>query len=210
MKHKVWEIKNSLTDEQKDHIDNIIMSNDFPWYFQKKSTTNEFLYFSHMLLARGDDDRADHIPTPQYYFFENILKQSCKLVDLNVKKVLRACLNLNINCFDRGFPHGDPHIDFEIPHKLGIIYLNDCKGDTHIFKETHSIDNGIGHTYPLLEHLKKPLTIFKTIKPEKYKVLIFDGKHYHATSYPGFNDRRVIAVFNFQTEDDYGKTSDKK
>ena len=202
MSYKIWEIKNSLTDEQKEHIDNIVLSNNFPWYHQNYSTSNNFMYFSHMLLARGEDN-----PTPQYYFFENILKQSCKHINLNVKKVLRACLNLNVNCFDDTIPHGDPHIDFEMPHKLGIIYLNDCEGDTHIFNEKHSMDNGIGHTYPIQEHLKKPLTIFKSIKPEKYKVLIFDGQHYHATSYPAKNDRRVIAVFNFQTEDDYGKTN---
>ena len=40
------------------------------------------------------------------------------------------------------------------------------------------------------------------IEPEKYKVLIFDGKHYHATGYCNKHERRVICIFNFITEDD--------
>lgn len=203
MKHKIWEIKNSFTEEQKNYIDNHILSNSFPWYFQPVSTTEKFLFFSHMLIPRGDDPSiTDLTPSNEFPFFEQILKQSCELVDLKLKTILRGCLNLNVNCFDNQYLHGDPHTDFGIPHKLAIIFLNDCQGPTHIFKETYDTFKVKNSTYPIEEHLKNPLTIYKKILPEKYKVLIFDGKHYHATSYPARNDRRVIAVFNFQTEDD--------
>jgi len=209
MNHKIWEIKNILNDNEKEHIEKYILSNDFPWYFQPVSTTEKFLFFSHMLMPRADDPMVtDFKKSDEFSFFENILLRACDAVNLKIKTMMRGCLNLNVNCFD--YKHGDPHIDFKMPHKLGIIYLNDCEGDTHIFKQTYKDIDFKNSTMSIDEHIKNPLDLFKTIKPEKYKVLIFDGKHYHATSYPAKNDRRVIAVFNFQTEDDYGETSDKK
>jgi hypothetical protein len=202
MKHKIFEIKNSLEKDQINYIENVVLSNNFPWYFQESSTTDKFQYFSHMLLPRIEDFNYNSPEHENFNFFKNILLNSCNKVDLKVKKILRACLNLTVNCFDNHYIHGDVHTDYNIPHKLGIIYLNDCKGPTYIFDETYESFNCYDNTYLIDDFLKKPIPLLKKIEPEKYKVLIFDGKHYHATGYCNKHERRVICIFNFTTEDD--------
>ena len=201
MKHKIFEIKNSLKKEEKYLIENVVLSNNFPWYFQDTSSSNKFQYFSHMLLPRIEhfDDNAPEYSN--FNFFKNILINSCNKVDLKVKKILRACLNLTVNCFENQYIHSDAHTDNDIPHKVGIIYLNDCKGPTYIFDETCDSFKCKNNLYLIDDFLKKPLKILKKIEPEKYKVLIFDGKHYHATGYCNKHERRVICIFNFTTED---------
>jgi hypothetical protein len=202
MKHKIFEIKNSLKKEEKDYIKNIVLSNNFPWYFQNSSSSDKFQYFSHMLLPRIEyfnENAPEHF---HFNFFKNILINSCTKVDLKVKKILRACLNLTVDCFEKQYIHSDPHIDNDIPHKVGIIYLNDCKGPTYIFDETYDSFKCKNNLYLIDDFLKNPLKILKKIEPEKYKVLIFDGKHYHATGLCNKNERRVICIFNFTTEDD--------
>jgi hypothetical protein len=201
MNQKIFEFKNTLNNEQKKFIDNYVLTNNFPWYFQDSSTTDKFQYFSHMLLPRIENFNENAPEHENYNFFKNILLNSCNLANLKVKKILRSCLNLTTNCFKNEYIHGDVHTDYPFPHKLGIIYLNDCKGDTFIFNETHNSFKVYDNTYLIDDFLKKPITILKRIKPEKYKVLIFDGEHYHATGYCDKHERRVICVFNFTTYD---------
>ena len=74
-----------------------------------------------------------------------------------------------------------PHIDFDIPHTTALYYVNDSDGETIFFDE-----NG---------------TITDKIKPEKNKLIIFDGSKMHASSSPTYATNRIVINFNYVCTD---------
>ena len=43
---------NFLTEEETKVIDDEILANTFPWYYQKYSTSNKFPFYSHVIVPR--------------------------------------------------------------------------------------------------------------------------------------------------------------
>ena len=70
-----------------------------------------------------------------------------------------------------------PHVDAEIPHTTALYYVNDSDGDTHFFSENGEVE--------------------QTVKPEKGKLVIFDGLKMHASSCPTLATNRIVINFNY-------------
>jgi ABC-type uncharacterized transport system substrate-binding protein len=70
-----------------------------------------------------------------------------------------------------------------------MIYLNNTDGETIVYDKRFDNKNSL-----LLSHKMK---ILKTIKPELYKIVCWDGSYYHAATYPKDNNRRVVFVATF-------------
>jgi hypothetical protein len=104
--------------------------------------------------------------------------------------------NLTLNSAGSSLKHHLPHIDSFFPHYVAIYYVNDSDGDTIIFNETNdSYDSGDAD----INKIKTgPFTIKRRVTPKKGKVLIFEGKYYHTSSWPIVNKCRSVININLE------------
>jgi hypothetical protein len=187
------ETKNIYTTEELNTVNNGILGNDFPWYYQKLSTTEKFPFFSHGLIQRYDHlkeepkSNSDVLP-----FFTNIFKRFCEQHKIKFNKITRACMNLVVHRADN-YENTDPHVDHEFKHKVFMLYLNDAEGDTKIFNEVYKKS----YKGNCVKDVDKKYTVLKRIRPEQGKAVCWDGKYYHAASFPKPGTRRIVVVFTF-------------
>ena len=105
---------------------------------------------------------------------------------LDVKKLFRIRAGLFFKNPDIT-PHVC-HVDATIPHTTAVYYVNDCDGDLIIFNETYK-----SHPYKKPEFPEEMVRF----KPSKGKLVLFDGQHYHSSSYPTQKPLRLAITFNF-------------
>ena len=81
--------------------------------------------------------------------------------------------------------HNQPHVDFPeselVEHFTCLYYINDSDGPTVVFNEKTKSEK---------------YTIKYECHPEKNKLFVFDGKHYHASSCPKHHDARLAITIN--------------
>jgi len=158
-------------------IENYLLNNNFPWFYQKESlqssmpkkykiqtkdTFNEF-QMSHKFIDKGKIN-SQHI---------GIIVELLKELKMETSQILRCKANLKFKTTTNK-KHNIFHIDNPNSHKVLIYYVNNSDGDTYL-----KLNNSI-----------------KTVKPKKGRVLTFDGKIMHAANHPKKNDKRLIINFN--------------
>lgn len=131
MKYKI--IDNFLEKENFKHIQNIVTSSDFPWYFQKlindkHSLKDNTCYFTHTVFNQKYNS----------IFFEN-----CFIFTEKLK--VKSYLKIKLNCFpsSKELKTYEAHKDFEFKHKAAVFYINTNDGFTILEKKIkiESIEN---------------------------------------------------------------------
>ena len=115
-------------------LKNKVMGEDFKWTFGTKlnhnQTNNNDTYFAQVIYQ-------NHIPlTVLWEDIDYILNEH-----LHARGVLRAKANLYLKTPE--IVEHAKHVDFDIPHKGAIIYLNTCDGFTRLDDGTkiESVEN---------------------------------------------------------------------
>jgi hypothetical protein len=74
-----------------------------------------------------------------------------------------------------------------------VYYVNDCDGDLVIYEETYEdLTEAEAH--------QTQLVVKKRFKPGKGRMALFNGKHFHASSFPTQTPLRIAITFNFEIE----------
>jgi len=149
--------ENALTTNELSFIDNVVLQNHFPWFYQAQSIPTEkkysnltYPFFSHNLMLRAETKNKEPgiINSEHFNFFYNIFKRNCP----SFKFLLRMSLNLT---FYHDTEYGDIHVDHNFDHSNMIIYLNKfTNGPTYLFDDnfnkTHTIESkyNSGCTFP--------------------------------------------------------------
>ena len=171
------EDKNFLTTDQIDFIDTFILGDNFPYYLNLNSVTNDGnKYLCHSVVKRPEE-REDSEPFYNSNYHEPILNIFRNFVvknNIEVQEVLRCSVNLTFNTMEDQCP---VHNDHEYPHKQFLMYLNDC-----FDKDAKTI---------ILKNNEK-----YEIVPEKFKGICFDSSP-HYMIYPK-KDIRVVLVVTFR------------
>ena len=188
---------NAISEYHQKIIDETLMSGaSWPWYFNKVSTTEKFPFFSHTLIKRSNNEEFEtNDPNSEaFIFFKDILDSFCIINDITYKRILRGSLNLSMP--STKYEYTDPHVDHHIPHKVVLMYLNDCnsKANTILFKEKY---DGVTIDHPL-NGVRSDLTIDKEIEPVKGRIVYFDGHQYHCNRLCDEPNVRIICVFTIE------------
>ena len=160
-----------FTVEEKRHVNEYILSNNFPFYWEPSQTIappDQKGFFLHNLIQRD----TLNIVSTETSFFINIAERFLQKHKISYKQFFRAALNLT-------YPtpgHSIPHKDHSFPHYQIIMYLNPTKAST-----------------VLLKNNKK----FKEFIPKPFKIICFPGEYAHYQNYPK-EGRRVVGVFTFK------------
>lgn len=184
----------AIPEHYQNHILSTVDHRSFPWFsVHETHQGGTRMTFSHLVSNDGPDLPQRSTATEYYDMFLPITFAMAELIDKPIKKILRIRLGLilptnwvepspNIKYQQAG---EDPHVDFFMPHYTGLYYINDSDGDTVIYNETKESDS---------------YTKIQQVSPEKGKIFIFDGKHYHSSGTPTRSSHRLVATFNFITE----------
>lgn len=175
-------LDNTFLPQETDIINNEILGDNFPWYLQKSSTSQDDIpFFSHVLVNRSNDRNTDgKVNSEYYYFFKSILDRISNNNNLNIDRIYRASLNLTYPTPNE--LHGVPHIDHNFPHRSCILYLNNSSGNTVLFKDP----------------INNKLIITNEVEPKQGRAFFFNGMTYHSVRPSQGNDVRAICVFTFE------------
>ena len=185
------EDRDILTEEEKFRLSEEIVNNSyFPWYWMPSSSSDSYPFYGHILATRNDDEVT--VPTTDlYWHFHEIFDRMIQKHNLfpDGYTVMRAALNDSLSSED---DHCDPHVDHTVPHMVFILYLTESSGKTLVYKEKY--EEGKESVY--LNRLGiRDMEVFKESSPEPFKIIGFDGLHYHSIKFKKPDERRVICVW---------------
>lgn len=130
-------------------------------------------------------------PTP-LLFFEQLKPLVFTMQDklagmVSISNTLRS--KVNILWQKETFPENHynvVHQDSDISSVSIIYYVNESDGDTWLFNELYQ------------EGVLPKLTLAKKVSPKKNRLLVFDGRRYHAASNPRKTRERIVINFVFE------------
>ena len=181
-------IDNVLDTSYLEHLQHLVYK-DMPWFCLFDSAFNDIqekntdgFSFNHILFNEQNKKNSDFFPI----FVPAVLTVLNKF---NYKKfkLLRARLGLTTKSGSQGTIH-NPHIDFEIPHKVIVFYINPSNGPTTIYQEEYT------NNTPTI------FNILKQVDPVANRAIMFNGTHYHSSSKPTTNNFRFVLNIDFQPQ----------
>lgn len=169
-------IDNFLPKVVADNIQELLLSNEFPWFFTPDITyTNQNELKEKSVPAFSH--RFFHIDHGMSHFFNEV--NSLPFIGsmrIPPSKITRAVAFLQMaSGASKPDVHNNKHIDEANPHIVLLYYVVDSDGDTFIFSK--DVNDG---------------TVAQRVTPKKNRALVFDGSIYHASSRPTTNTRCVI------------------
>lgn len=187
--------QNAIPKIYQDELEDFMFSREFPWSIVHESLDNGTQFsagFSHLAINDGPINPKGTTATPVVSRLLPISYVMGEILGKSVKKILRirAGLLLPSNNVTRdrtpevSFTLGgdDAHVDFMMPHYTGLYYVNDSDGDTIVYNEKQQ---------------STEYTEMTRSSPEKGKIFIFDGEHFHASSKPTNSYARIVLTYNF-------------
>lgn len=186
-----FEVENFLEPDEQKKLITYFCSPGFPWtltvdavkgvYNDIQIEDNSVIGLFHTFLYNGE------ICSPGFNDISWILDKFKKL-NLDATNLFRIRAGMFLKHPD-STPH-PAHVDATFKHITAVYYVNDCDGDLYLWEETN-------FQYPF----KKPenYTLKQKITPSQGKLVVFNGEHYHSSSYPNIRALRVAITFNFRT-----------
>jgi hypothetical protein len=111
------EIKNFLSIEEFEKLQNLILDLEFPWRIRNSMTNlDKNIYFTFSFFNEGESTSEFYRP-----FIKPILKK------LNCKAVIQVKANMILN---KLFDKSGWHTDYNFNNTTAIFYLNNCNGGT--------------------------------------------------------------------------------
>ena len=189
---------NAISQNTVNKISKCLLYPSFQWYFNstcEKTLSDRFannypnfenaVQLYHPFLSytqKWTEQVIDYYFVPnekQAIFEKELIEQLVKefLVSINEQFdeyiIYRAKANLLVK--NNQLTPNPPHIDLvDIKHKVILYYVNDSDGDT-IFYEN-----------------ERAKIILDKVSPKCGRILFFDGHHYHSSTPPLMNNKRIV------------------
>lgn len=186
---KILEFDNFLPSSEQEKLIQYFCHPRFPWAFSidaVKGVDNYICLSDNAIAGMFHTLVYDGKISSQDFYNLNWILSYFDNIDVNVETLFRMRVGMFLKHPESG-PH-EPHVDSRKPHKTAVYYVNDCDGNFYLYNETYE-------THPFKTPEK--FNIIKTSEPSQGKLILFDGKHYHASSYPNRSCIRLAITFNF-------------
>lgn len=182
-------IDNFLDKTLFDNLQSLLLSNNFPWYFQENISVDGELSdlssygFSHVFYQNKNINSQ---------YFETILPTLEKIAaETKTKQLLKARADLTVYNSLK-FQH-KPHVDLFDSHVVVILYMNNSTAETVIYKDLNTAPN----SSDLNTYLKSnSLEILTTVVPKENRIVYFDGNLIHTGHSPCEEKKRVLLNYN--------------
>lgn len=167
-----------LTEENKNFINNIVLSNNFPYYIQKGSlkSDNKYILY-HTILKRPEDRKEGETFNSSFHpGFSSIVYSFFKKHNIKSKEILRMSVNYT---FNNTHKKSGIHTDHNYKHNQLLVCLNDPED-----KNAKTVI------------LNKKDKIFKSVVPKQYNGICFSSVP-HYMYFPKFG-HRIMFVCTFR------------
>lgn len=118
-----------------------------------------------------------------------IIHAACNKINFNIEKIQRCYSAIGAFIPDKT-KKNTIHVNQNVPHLVLLYYVNDSDGDTILYDKT--IDDIPSSVLYPDEYCDMNIT--HRVTPKKGRVLIFDGRYYHAPSSPTKSMRCIITL----------------
>lgn len=181
------EIENVIEQDYQKQIFDVVTDITFDWHFIEDTTFEKKDHINTSTPSFANlVYHPDNKENPGLEFFTPLLQNTCAKAGLELDQLLRMRLGflLNTKYFmpHVRYQHNTPHVDFNVDHYTACYYINECDGETIVFHQT--------------EESEKYSAMHKSM-PQQGKVLVFNGRHYHASTCPKMFTKRIVMTMNF-------------
>lgn len=181
-------IDNLLTPSYHEALCNIMLGEEFDWYFLPNTTFADRgtdMSFRHMFYSDGA-----YTASPMAKFISPFIFHLSDAGQVPHVCLLRCKANLTFRATDQS-EDMIPHVDYIHPNLSMIYYLHDCDGDTIVYNET--VDDFDGNHVPDTDRL----TVLDRVQPKANRLIIFNGNKFHTGLLPKESSRRIVINANF-------------
>lgn len=177
------EQNNFLSEDEKQSLDSAFWFEGNTWFYQPITLSN--LSSPGVIDLKNGYDICYFTFEPkenskQYNIIKDVIVKFLNINSIDYVGIIR--IKLNITPTHDEIKQSPPHSDSKKPHLNFIYYISDAEGETVLYNELANYINNF--TDP---------TIFKKIKPQRGKAILFDGRQFHSVTPPSkFPLRAVI------------------
>lgn len=123
--------------------------------------------------------------------YKSVIQKVCDEINFEVDTIIRCIAGIQgVQVLRKTNKVCHIHTNRSDPHLVLLYYVNDCDGDTILFKETTD-------KVPYKEYASGKYRNFEIdmkITPKRGRILIFDGNTYHSASSPTKGIRSIITT----------------
>jgi hypothetical protein len=183
-----------ITKDYQRYILNLVNEEDFPLYFRPNTVSYNYSDvkqnihgFTHQLFENNKS------VSPYFNTIYPMVLSITEKTGVRFNTLERMRFNFVLGNSESKIDYHMPHVDNYSPHLVAIYYVNDCDGDTVIFDQFLEV--------PLSEKDDEMLqfntwTVKKRIEPKMGRLVVFDGRYYHASSYTKTQPYRCVINMN--------------
>ena len=185
---------NLITPLYADAIEDDITRPDYPWLYLDDVTYNNQTTNPGLVSVIFDHGK----PMSDWYpFIKPVLYQIADAAEVAIKQVLRIRVGFLLQEPVQP-PPSTPHVDFLYPHYTSCYYINDSDGDTVIYDQTIA-EVGADRDHDIVQSYvaQTKFTVAQTSPPRKGSACVFDGDHFHSSTNPYKNRKRLVITFNW-------------
>ncbi len=181
-------VDNCLSDELFSSLIENVCRENFPWFYipqtaaPRQGQKDIFDYSWGHYAIRDGQDNSEIARLIRKVYIEAMEKSEEKIGIL-----YRARFGL-ITALENQKVHA-PHIDYDVNHRVGLLYLNSTDGDTILYKTRYTNSKISSEQY---KQQNLDFSIEHTIKPIANRFVLFDGNQYHSSSTPTLTSRRIV------------------
>lgn len=192
-------IDNCIPVSLQDEIESMCKNSNFMWSFWPTKIEDYLLKENSPVRKLKLTDNSKDGPQWAHEVYYNMLNPPLRdnntflklynlltVIPFTCKKLIRMKVNMRVNTHNFGEEsHCIPHVDISNPDGdliTAVYYVNDCDGPTILFNEKE------GH--------RGELSIKTKVSPKKGRMLIFNGKTFHAANEPRGDIPRYIININ--------------
>lgn len=185
------------SDYQLAQVKNLIMGPNMPWFVCITDYTSGAIdpnnhKWEH--IAYHKDRQESHASTWLQMACGDAIARSGQTVD----EIIR--IRCSITTITQNNHIADPHVDTDFPHRTALFYLNDCDGDTIMYKEKYDPNSRMDQGTYREQYVPNP-TVDYTITPRENQMAWFDGLTYHSSNSPTNSAKRFIINVNYTVRD---------
>lgn len=186
-------IDNFLEQDLFDNLKTLLLSTEFPWFFQENisvvgnESNNTLLNFgfSHVFFKDG------YINSNLFDTIRPIL--DALSIETNCQYLLKARADLTV--YSKDTHVHQIHKDLFEDHVTAILYITETSAETVLYKNisNHKTPSEL-NTY--ISKNKDSFEILTTIKPKENRLVYFNGKLLHTGHSPSDRKNRILLNFN--------------
>lgn len=197
------ELRNIVSIEDFERLQNELFSSQMPWYLSGTYTSTQYdnlididsskspdFSFAHLVYMDGN------VMSELYGPLNKIILEGLEKIGEEPKELIRIKVNM-CTCQPELYVN-QPHVDNDDTHRAGLIYINTTNAPTFLYNETFNPKFGLTPEKYLNRILNNKVTIKQKVECEANKMIVFDGKYYHASSVQSDTYRRIVVNFNYK------------